>query len=45
MVSDYIDVIDSLFGVTGSSIQDLCAEFGISISWVFLLFYFNIKNI
>ena len=37
-IEDYLNVIKSLYGVTRSSIRNVCSEFGIYIPQLFLLF-------
>ena len=39
IMADYIDIVESLHGVTRSLIQNICTEFGIYIYQFFLLFY------
>ena len=37
-IADYVDVVEILHGVTGSSIRNVCTEFGIYIPQFFVLF-------
>ena len=38
IIANYLDVIESLHGVNGSSIRNICTEFGIYTPQLFLLF-------
>ena len=45
IISEYLNIFKSLLGVTGPLIQNVCAEFEINFSQIFLLFYLYIQEI
>ena len=45
IIEDHFDVVRSFLEVTGSSIRHVCAEFGIDLYHIFLLFPLHILEI